>query len=81
MVNVQAKTRALRDALINQNPNQVAAALELPPIVLSQQLSSSSATLYKQSQFSLVVDDADYGGLLKSLIDATAAVEVVSTVL
>jgi hypothetical protein len=81
MVNIQAKTQALRDALINQNANQVAAALELPPIVLSQEVSSNSSTPHKHNQRPLIIGDVDYGGMLNALLDATAAVEVVSILL
>ncbi|KAG7349861.1 PCI domain containing protein [Nitzschia inconspicua] len=73
MVNIQAKTRALQEALVNQNATQVATALELPPIVIP---SSSSSMPTKHKQQSLIIGDVDYGSLLTSLLDATAAVEM-----
>jgi hypothetical protein len=79
MVNVQAKTRALRDALMSQNANQVAAALELPSIEVSSPPSSESSTPQKHKEHSLIIGDVDYGGLLKALLDTTAAAEMVST--
>lgn len=78
MVNAQGKSRALRDALMNQNATQVAAAMQLPPIALS---SASSSSSHKHRQQSMVVDDVDYGSMLSSLLDATAAAENVSAFL
>lgn len=82
MVNAPAKARALKDALLQQDAGQVAAAMELPLIALSSALtssaSSSSAAPTKHKQQSLVVGEEDYGGVLVSLLDATAAAEMVS---
>jgi hypothetical protein len=75
MVNAQAKTRALREALINQNASQIAETLELPPIALS---SSPSTSPNEHKIQSLVVDGVEYGSLVALLLDATAAAEVVS---
>lgn len=77
MVNASAKARALKDALLRQNSGQVAAAMELPLIALSSSASSSVAPT-KHNQQSLIIGEEDYGGVLVSLLDATAASEMVS---
>lgn len=75
MVNANATKVALRNALMEQDAYRVAELFQLPPITDSSSNSQPSA---QHSPSSLVVDDIDYGGLLASLLDATAAAEVVS---
>jgi hypothetical protein len=79
MVNVIEKKQALRNALMDQDAFRVAQVFELPPIVVAGSGSAGSIKEpRKHNPQSLMVGDTDYGSLLTSLLDATAAAEIVS---
>jgi hypothetical protein len=75
MVNADAKRMGLRNALIEQDAYGVAELFELPPIT---EIAAANQPLRQHTPQSLILDEVDYGGLLASLLDATAAAEVVS---
>lgn len=75
MVNIRAKKQALENALIGQDALRVANVFELPLIVPAD--SSNLPEPCKHNLQSLYVGDNDYGGVLTSLLDATAAAEAV----
>ena len=77
MVNIRAKKQALENALIGQDALRVANVFELPPIAPTD--SSNLPEPRKHNLQSLYVGDNDYGGVLTSLLDATAAAEAVRT--
>jgi hypothetical protein len=76
MVNPQAIQQQLQAAATNYDPDGMAAAVALPPISKAKTGNEPKS----HSPKSLMIGDADYGGVLVSLLDAHSAAEAVSTV-
>jgi hypothetical protein len=74
MVNPQAIRQQLQSAATNYDPYGMAAAVALPPISKAK----TGKEPKSHSPISLMMGDAEYGGLLVSLLDAHSAAEAVS---
>lgn len=74
MFDIQIVQRKLQIAAENHDPNLMEQVVKVP--FTSKKKKGTKAVKHKQ--YSLMVGEADYGGLLTALLDAHSAAKVVS---